>query len=138
VIFFQAEDGIRDRNVTGVQTCALPICAQCLLPLGVWDGKRSRPALQSSPGYGRVLLAVRVRQIALPSPLRAGRPYAHRAATARIDPQLVYKHGIAKGVQKEGRAIPVALNRRGHQPHRAAIDELLSNPTTLRQPRETL
>src|SRR5438067_7157669 len=22
--FFQAEDGIRDRNVTGVQTCALP------------------------------------------------------------------------------------------------------------------
>src|SRR5207249_9178588 len=25
VFFFQAEDGIRDRNVTGVQTCALPI-----------------------------------------------------------------------------------------------------------------
>src|SRR5699024_11598166 len=25
-LFFQAEDGIRDRNVTGVQTCALPIC----------------------------------------------------------------------------------------------------------------
>src|SRR5438067_5493996 len=23
--FFQAEDGIRDRNVTGVQTCGLPI-----------------------------------------------------------------------------------------------------------------
>src|SRR6266513_4270286 len=26
--FFQAEDGIRDRNVTGVQTCALPISLQ--------------------------------------------------------------------------------------------------------------
>src|SRR5207249_6473951 len=26
--FFQAEDGIRDRNVTGVQTCALPILNQ--------------------------------------------------------------------------------------------------------------
>src|SRR5438067_7020625 len=26
--FFQAEDGIRDRNVTGVQTCALPISNQ--------------------------------------------------------------------------------------------------------------
>src|SRR5699024_4288926 len=25
IFFFQAEDGIRDRNVTGVQTCALPI-----------------------------------------------------------------------------------------------------------------
>src|SRR5690606_40796635 len=26
--FFQAEDGIRDFHVTGVQTCALPICAK--------------------------------------------------------------------------------------------------------------
>src|SRR5256885_8017336 len=25
--FFQAEDGIRDYKVTGVQTCALPICS---------------------------------------------------------------------------------------------------------------
>src|SRR5437868_12800172 len=25
VFYFEAEDGIRDRNVTGVQTCALPI-----------------------------------------------------------------------------------------------------------------
>src|SRR5207249_8030092 len=32
--FFQAEDGIRDRNVTGVQTCALPIspCEQLVEP----------------------------------------------------------------------------------------------------------
>src|SRR5699024_11509260 len=42
IFFFQAEDGIRDRNVTGVQTCALPIslstsvvrsvliCAHCI------------------------------------------------------------------------------------------------------------
>src|SRR2546430_4266087 len=27
--FFQAEDGIRDLTVTGVQTCALPIWASC-------------------------------------------------------------------------------------------------------------
>src|SRR5258708_8622396 len=26
--FFQAEDGIRDDLVTGVQTCALPICSR--------------------------------------------------------------------------------------------------------------
>src|SRR5207247_7853455 len=26
IFFFQAEDGIRDPLVTGVQTCALPIC----------------------------------------------------------------------------------------------------------------
>src|SRR3712207_8030692 len=28
IIFFQAEDGIRDIGVTGVQTCALPISAR--------------------------------------------------------------------------------------------------------------
>src|SRR5437879_8899233 len=28
--FFQAEDGIRDTSVTGVQTCALPISAAAL------------------------------------------------------------------------------------------------------------
>src|SRR5258708_10643672 len=28
--FFQAEDGIRDDLVTGVQTCALPICSWVL------------------------------------------------------------------------------------------------------------
>ena len=38
--FFQAEDGIRDRLVTGVQTCALPISVEAasrwwkLLPAG--------------------------------------------------------------------------------------------------------
>src|SRR5207248_4905370 len=40
--FFQAEDGIRDRTVTGVQTCALPIFE---LELGTsdvaaWYGER--------------------------------------------------------------------------------------------------
>src|SRR5699024_12059625 len=30
ICFFQAEDGIRDRNVTGVQTCALPICPRSI------------------------------------------------------------------------------------------------------------
>src|SRR5690625_3928666 len=29
-LFFQAEDGIRDGHVTGVQTCALPISGRCL------------------------------------------------------------------------------------------------------------
>src|SRR5699024_11778029 len=32
--FFQAEDGIRDRNVTGVQTCALPILENFVTTLG--------------------------------------------------------------------------------------------------------
>src|SRR5207245_5675598 len=33
--FFQAEDGIRDATVTGVQTCALPI----LTSLAAWGGR---------------------------------------------------------------------------------------------------
>src|SRR5208337_5478407 len=38
--FFQAEDGIRDTSVTGVQTCALPIS-----PARSWEIRRgSRPA----------------------------------------------------------------------------------------------
>src|SRR2546429_1722526 len=35
VFFFQAEDGIRGVAVTGVQTCALPIC----LPLSISNNK---------------------------------------------------------------------------------------------------
>src|SRR5215510_9348419 len=33
--FFQAEDGIRDGHVTGVQTCALPICRPSHGPPGM-------------------------------------------------------------------------------------------------------
>src|SRR5699024_11729984 len=36
--FFQAEDGIRDRNVTGVQTCALPISHRPVRPFGRGGG----------------------------------------------------------------------------------------------------
>src|SRR2546426_7247779 len=36
--FFQAEDGIRDYKVTGVQTCALPICIRRRDLAGQLDG----------------------------------------------------------------------------------------------------
>src|SRR5215208_8080496 len=39
--FFQAEDGIRDGHVTGVQTCALPIWA--------WSPRPARPARPPPP-----------------------------------------------------------------------------------------
>src|SRR2546430_12902150 len=39
--FFQAEDGIRDLTVTGVQTCALPICKSQLMNIG-WDLRREQ------------------------------------------------------------------------------------------------
>src|SRR5437667_4452020 len=51
VFFFQAEDGIRDRDVTGVQTCALPIsCWRS--PAAWWEAFSER-------GVGRGSGAVR-------------------------------------------------------------------------------
>src|SRR3712207_9210521 len=48
--FFQAEDGIRDIGVTGVQTCALPIYPECDVVVGGKDVSRRhasiRPSLQ--------------------------------------------------------------------------------------------
>src|SRR2546430_9985368 len=41
--FFQAEDGIRDLTVTGVQTCALPICCERLTRRGFDAGPEIRP-----------------------------------------------------------------------------------------------
>ena len=38
--FFQAEDGIRDRDVTGVQTCALPISLGVQKPLSPFRQRR--------------------------------------------------------------------------------------------------
>src|SRR5437867_12731304 len=43
--FFQAEDGIRDRTVTGVQTCALPI-------LGGGSRCRAPPPTRGLPARG--------------------------------------------------------------------------------------
>src|SRR5689334_24030056 len=41
--FFQAEDGIRDGTVTGVQTCALPICPDKHTSRGASGGRRPSP-----------------------------------------------------------------------------------------------
>src|SRR5207237_2164976 len=49
--FFQAEDGIRDSSVTGVQTCALPIYPDVgALHLGVGDLAASIGARSSTIG----------------------------------------------------------------------------------------
>src|SRR5690625_6384329 len=55
VFFFQAEDGIRDGHVTGVQTCALPISAvgrhqgAALALLALFA--QPSPLLQSNPTW---------------------------------------------------------------------------------------
>src|SRR5699024_6601783 len=65
-VFFQAEDGIRDRNVTGVQTCALPILLllDVQMPAGTTadgtpgpaDGIAVAQALQGEEGAPRIIV----------------------------------------------------------------------------------
>src|SRR5260370_31842444 len=42
--FFQAEDGIRDSSVTGVQTCALPISSRLRVRANGWNSDGSQSA----------------------------------------------------------------------------------------------
>src|SRR2546428_7060499 len=71
---FQAEDGIRDLIVTGVQTCALPICLKDLLPASdlvegtlILDADRVTAEIICDPHCGDVHFALEmnlvVRQI---------------------------------------------------------------------------
>src|SRR5688500_20184844 len=56
VFFFQAEDGIRDYKVTGVQTCALPI--SCVAPSGSRDRVRGGVQAARAPaGWPAVVAA---------------------------------------------------------------------------------
>src|SRR5207302_4468826 len=65
VFFFQAEDGIRDFHVTGVQTCALPICRTVEAFAGY--------AVQVVIGPGQEeLAAAALTGLALPAPVTGG------------------------------------------------------------------
>src|SRR5207249_6627205 len=55
---YQAEDGIRDRNVTGVQTCALPIYL-----FGLFEGKGSLFAIIGLGGLvGTTLIGILLKE----------------------------------------------------------------------------
>src|SRR2546430_8309503 len=49
LFFFQAEDGIRDLTVTGVQTCALPIYRGSRPPTTPRSGQRGRESTLTTP-----------------------------------------------------------------------------------------
>src|SRR6202521_3239335 len=49
VFVFQAEDGIRDYDVTGVQTCALPICSHLRISYAVFCLRSDADAFQLQP-----------------------------------------------------------------------------------------
>src|SRR2546426_10107542 len=81
--FFQAEDGIRDYKVTGVQTCALPILRHEWV-LGV-GGVRVLRALGYDPaawhaneGHAAFMLVERVREL-----VTRGTPFAEAVRKVR-------------------------------------------------------
>src|SRR5437764_11758990 len=60
IFFFQAEDGIRDTSVTGVQTCALPILGAAYAKAGTADkaAQAYEKALQANPKLLEAVLAL--------------------------------------------------------------------------------
>src|SRR5699024_11712866 len=62
--FFQAEDGIRDRNVTGVQTCALPIFIRFTLVFSLLyhgsDDKARFQSLSTAPLHDALTLPAKI------------------------------------------------------------------------------
>src|SRR5215813_14703564 len=81
--FFQAEDGIRDADVTGVQTRALPICR---------GGRRHRLGHRERADALGALAARRVGR--LDDRARRGAARAHDDAGARVDDVALLESGV--------------------------------------------
>src|SRR5690625_7738862 len=64
-LFFQAEDGIRDGHVTGVQTCALPILKETLKEhvkelneLTIYSEEELKSQVKSTKGYVEAIISI--------------------------------------------------------------------------------
>src|SRR5256885_6330359 len=88
--FFQAEDGIRDYKVTGVQTCALPIYCHM-----VWQG-RHHPLLAEPGMIEQVVAAYTYSKSYSMSGWRLG--------YAISNPRLIDSRSEERRVGKEGRS----------------------------------
>src|SRR5207249_5998918 len=104
VFFFQAEDGIRDRNVTGVQTCALPILTEEEVEVYATEYGRT--------GFTGALQGYRVRRGSNPKTLAelltfSGRsidaPSMYIAGKSRSEERRVGKEGRSRGSSRAER-----------------------------------
>src|SRR6266704_3007163 len=87
--FFQAEDGIRDRNVTGVQTCALPISWRGVAERGALDGR----LYEAASALETLAKAVRGNQI-LAGATGLTRPSDAPALAQLLDHLLAWPEGM--------------------------------------------
>src|SRR5437879_3129504 len=87
--FFQAEDGIRDTSVTGVQTCALPISR-------VFDGPAFTQARSKSWSYPRI---------------RGGRPPPPHGRGPRSRARTTGRNEVARPVRYGRDASPLGDSR---------------------------
>src|SRR5947208_2059040 len=72
VFFFQAEDGIRDDLVTGVQTCALPIF---VADLKIMDGGYLETEMAAKAGADLVVVMGRAHEATIRKSIEAGRKF---------------------------------------------------------------
>src|SRR5205807_5374178 len=113
--FFQAEDGIRDYKVTGVQTCALPISA----------ARPRRPRAAGSP-----------RRTPFRSGRRSTRPRAGGPRWARGPPRSPRPRGRAAGspqLTRQRLGDPEVVRRRDLEIVRGIGDHLDREPGALTQ-----
>src|SRR2546425_2064158 len=124
--FFQAEDGIRDKLVTGVQTCALPIslewsrkrrAAPPAAPRGGATSLRPRGDLDPGLGAGLHVRVVGAGGLAVVPELRRGgsRAGGRRRRESRllfdVDRRLLddYRRGRRVYVVRRRRVVPVGI-----------------------------
>src|SRR5262249_56396867 len=99
--FLQAEAGIRDWSVTGVQTCALPICSNTV-PVHGYHGVRSadsRARSQAVPLRARATRAGSKDCSRLSGSANRRGPRAGTHAGSRSEERRVGKEGGARGGQ---------------------------------------
>src|SRR5699024_7742828 len=105
IFFFQAEDGIRDRNVTGVQTCALPISG---VP-GVQGDLRGLPRAERRRGRLRRIRQGRIGPGRLPRLLRRA-PLSPRRAHGLSGARRLPHIGPVGGSSPVGGTVDPAVN----------------------------
>src|SRR5438093_7177261 len=122
--FFQAEDGIRDWSVTGVQTCALPICAlkeQELTARGGPPQTRTPASSASSPPLSPV-----AKLIPAPSP---GASLSDNSIPGKTGPAQLRWEGPASA--RAGASFNVSLRVTSGDEIRAAPMQLRFDPAVL-------